>query len=100
VRPASQVIADWSNELASHLGRSREDILAKGLSAYDFSPAKFIEVRFPDQSFARFKYAFAVISEHKKAVAVFTEHCGYLEFALMPEMAVVETTEEWLHPNE
>jgi hypothetical protein len=30
-----------------------------------------------DGSFAEFRYAFALVSEHRRAIAVFTEHCGH-----------------------
>lgn len=30
-----------------------------------------------DGSLVEFKYAFALVSEERKAIAVFTEHCGH-----------------------
>jgi hypothetical protein len=30
-----------------------------------------------DESFVEFRYAFYLISEEKRAIAVFTEHCGH-----------------------
>ncbi len=39
-------------------------------------------IDFEDGSSARFNYAFYVVSEEHKELAVFTEHCGYYVFPL------------------
>jgi len=70
------IIQDWAGELAAVLGRPANEIRAKGLRIDDF-PLQDLEIKFADDSEARFKYAFFVESQSKKAVAVFTEHCGY-----------------------
>ncbi len=71
------IIENWAEDLSKKLGRPAADIKEKGLSAYDFSPSSHVEVTFLDKSFCKFKFAFCVINEEKRLVAVFTEHCGY-----------------------
>lgn len=71
------IIQEWATELAQQLGRSPAEIAEKGLSATDFSSSNEVEIKFPDGSYALFRYAFFVVNEQKGAVAVFTEHCGY-----------------------
>jgi len=85
------MVLEWAEELANHLGRSAEDIRNEGLEAGDFRVGSRVEIRFPDRSFARFRSAFAVISEARQQVGVFTEHCGYLVFPLVPEMEIVQS---------
>ncbi len=97
MRTAPQVLEAWREELSERLKRSAEEIVAKGLSAYDFSPSESVEIRFPDESHARFKFAFALISKERKMVAVFTEHCGYLEFPLLREMSVIQHSEDFYY---
>jgi len=91
MRKQREVLADWANDLSTRLGRSAEEIRGKGLSAYDFSPSQRVRLNFGDGSFAEFRYAFACIRRESAQVAIFTEHCGYLEFSLAPEMEVIET---------
>lgn len=88
------VLTDWAPELTKRLGRSEEEICVRGLSAGDFSPSRAVEIKFVDGSHARFSYAFAIVSKERQAVAVFTEHCGYLVFPLLPEMQVVQVHED------
>lgn len=60
-------------------------------SAYDFPSRQSVQLHFPDGSFAKFRYAFALPDEAGRAVMVFTEHCGYHVFALgMDCVKVVE----------
>lgn len=40
-------------------------------------PMGTTRVELMDGSVAEFKYAFALVSEERKAIAVFTEHCGH-----------------------
>ena len=95
MRKHKEVLADWAEDLAKKLGRSQEEILSKGLSAYDFSPGSRVTVNFGEGSTAEFKLAFACINPKIEQVAIFTEHCGYLEFPLFEEMEVVEVTERY-----
>jgi hypothetical protein len=70
------IIREWADDLAPVVGRSAAEIREKGLLVEDF-PHQELEIQFVDESSARFKFAFFVESQAKKAVAVFTEHCGY-----------------------
>ena len=70
------ILQDWADDLTSVVGRSVAEIREKGLFVQDF-PHQELEIQFVDESSARFKFAFFVESQAKKAVAVFTEHCGY-----------------------
>jgi|SRR6478752_9859999 len=95
---AKRVLTEWCPELAKRLGRPEEEIRVRGLSAGDFSPSRAVEIKFVDGSHARFSFAFAIISKERRAVAVFTEHCGYLIFPLLPEMQVIQVHEDvYLH---
>jgi hypothetical protein len=95
MRQWKEVIADWAGELSERLGRPKEDLLVSGLCANDFSPTRCVEIRFADGSLARFKFAFAIVSEAKNHVAIFTEHCGYFEIPLAPDMEVVQINEDY-----
>ena len=87
------IVLRWTKELSQRLGRPENEI-AGGLSAHAFSPSNRVEIRFSDKSFANFRYAFAIISPERSLVAVFTEHCGYYEFALSPEMNITQIRED------
>jgi hypothetical protein len=76
---SDQVLKEWLPELAAHTGRSEEQLKAQGLSAYDFKPGA-LRVVLMDGSFVEFQWAFHVISDRLRAIAVFTEHCGYHAF--------------------
>ncbi len=78
-----QIIDEWAELLSEKLGKSVEEIKKKGLSAYDFSPSKKVQITYSDKSVCSFNSAFAVIDKKKRKVAVFTEHCGYHEFYTM-----------------
>ena len=77
----ARIVEDWAEELAELLGRPASEILKKGLGAADF-PIQELQISFDDNSQAHFKYAFFIESRAKKAVAVFTEHCGYFVFPI------------------
>lgn len=85
-----EVVNVWAEHLATRLGRSADEIRNRGLSAYDFSAENYVKLNFGDGSVAEFKHAFACINREDSVVAVFAEHCGYLEFWLVPEMEVIE----------
>ena len=93
MRDHLEVLADWSDELAARLGRPVAEIRARGLSAHDFIPGRSVRLNFGDGSHAEFRHAFACVRREAARVAVFTEHCGYLEFALTPQAEVIETHE-------
>jgi hypothetical protein len=71
------IIEAWADDLASVLGRPASEIREKGLYAGDF-PQQVLAIEFDDDSSARFRWAFYIESRSKKAIGVFTEHCGYL----------------------
>jgi hypothetical protein len=75
------IISNWSIALEKKLFRSGKEIIAKGLSAYDF-PTTPVTIMFADESSCIFNFAFALINAEKKIAAVFTEHCGYYEFPI------------------
>ncbi len=93
LRPWKDVLTDWAQELSERLGRPRDEILAQGLSADDFSPCDAVEVRQPSGMTIRFGYAFAVVRPATKEAAVFTEHDGYVEFDLFEDSVVAEISE-------
>jgi hypothetical protein len=95
MRKHTDVLADWAVDLSAKLGRSIDEIRRNGLSAYDFSTSQNVKINFGDGSSAEFRYAFACIREKESQVAIFTEHCGYLEFCLVPEMEVIEVKENY-----
>jgi hypothetical protein len=70
------IIESWAEELAARLGRPAAEIRARGLSAQDFSNQQ-VELEFEDSSYALFHWAFHIESPAKRAIAVFTEHCGH-----------------------
>jgi hypothetical protein len=72
----ASLVHEWAGEISRTIGRSVKEIRERGLNALDF-PHQEIDIQFEDGSHARFRFAFAVDSPDKKAVAVFTEHCGY-----------------------
>ena len=79
-RRDKEIISLFKDELSKKLQRPVEAILDKGLSVYDFAYSKEVKLKFPDDSTAHFKYAFAVWKEDRGTIAVFTEHCGYHVF--------------------
>ena len=93
LRPPQEVLRDWSAELSVKLGRPQDEIITRGLSAYDFSADSFVEVRDPSGMVVRFSLAFAVIRPAGKQAAVFTEHSGYVEFDLIEDGVVAEIHE-------
>lgn len=94
LRPTREVLIDWAPELSLKLGRPVDVILSRGLSGYDFNAAASVEIRDPAGMTTRVELAFAVIRPGQNLAAVFSEHCGYMEFDLLPEMVVAEIREE------
>jgi hypothetical protein len=88
------MIVDWAPELSAKLGRPVDAILDKGLSALDFGANSSVEIRNPGGMTTRIELAFAVIRPEQNLVAVFSEHCGYLEFDLTEDSVVAEIREE------
>jgi len=76
-----KIVDLWTDALAERLGRSAADIREHGLSAYDFPADEVIEVRFAYGDSMKFRFAFFIVDEERRMVAVFTEHSGYFEFS-------------------
>ena len=76
---AKQLEQDWADELASHFGCTAADFRANPAKHLNY-PVQRLRVELMDGSVAEFKYAFALVSEKRKAIAVFTEHCGHHVF--------------------
>jgi hypothetical protein len=88
------MITDWAPELSSKLGRPIEAILDKGLGALDFRASRSVEIRDPGGMTTRIDLAFVLIRPKQNVAAVFSEHCGYLEFDLREDSVVAEITED------
>lgn len=72
---AQQIEREWAPELAAYFGRAETDVLAKVRPWFEF-PDGTLRVELVDGSTVQFKYAVFVVGEAKRAIAVFTEHCG------------------------
>jgi hypothetical protein len=93
-----EIIEAVAEELSSKLGRPAEEIIEKGLSAYDFN-ADEVKIVFDDGSSANFKYSFYVENPIKNVIAVFTEHCGYHLFR-SSGVTVMAVPESWVEIDE
>ena len=78
-RLARQIEDEWSEALSAHLGSTIEAFRSspEGHMSY---PHDTVRVELDDGSHVQFKYAFALVQEEAKAIAVFTEHCGHFVF--------------------
>jgi transcription antitermination factor NusG len=72
---ARHIEHEWAEELANHFGRSLEEVASTVRPWFGFPPGS-IRVELMDGSFVEFKYSIFIVSESKRAIAVFTEHCG------------------------
>lgn len=72
---AQQIELEWTEELAVYCGCACEEVAEKLLSWFSL-PTGTIKIKLMDESCVEFRWAFFVVSEQKRAVAVFTEHCG------------------------
>lgn len=76
----SAFIADqWAEELATTLKTTVEKIRAGEIDFFSL-PLTTVHVKLMDGSFVEFRHSFFVVSEPKRAIAIFTEHCGYHVF--------------------
>ena len=94
LRPWKDVLRDWVAEVALKVGRPDAELLERGLSAYDFSPERYVEIRYPFGCTHKIDSAFVVVRPLASQAAVFSEHAGYLEFELVEGCAVVEVRED------
>ena len=73
--PMHELPERWRIKLAHYLSGKGQTQLGAG----DFSRNGLL-IRFPDDSEARFRFAFALRDHEYGELAVFTEHCGYHVF--------------------
>jgi len=73
---AEQIELEWAEELAAYYGRAPEEVSAKIRSWFVLPPGN-VRIELMDQSCVEFWYAIFIVSESKRAIAVFTEHCGH-----------------------
>jgi hypothetical protein len=78
-RLAAQIANEWSDELGAHLGCPSGDVRERPEAVMRF-PLETVRMELMDGSAVEFRCAFFIVSKTKKAVAVFTEHCGYHVF--------------------
>ncbi len=76
---AKQIQSEWSHQLAQHLGCTAEELRTSPERFMSYPPMS-VRVELMDGSVVEFKYAFALIAEELKAIAVFSEHCGHHVF--------------------
>ena len=74
-RNAEATVLEWAEELAAHFRCSAQDLRAN--SAMIQFPDETVRVELMDESVVEFKHALYIVSKEKKAIAVFSEHCGH-----------------------
>lgn len=72
---ARQIELEWAEELADYFGRSAKEVEDKVRPWLDF-PSGRIRIQLMDSSVVEFERSIFIVNEGKKAIAVFTEHCG------------------------
>lgn len=65
----------WKLKIIEHLRANGEEKRER-LGAYNFSNQN-LKIKFEDDSFAEFRFAFVIEAPEFNEVGVFTEHCGY-----------------------
>lgn len=75
--------------LATRLGRNASDIHHDGLGVGDFKLDESVQLELADGSSMFLRYAFAVMDQQQRLVAVFSEHCGYFCFAMV-DLVLIE----------
>lgn len=71
----------WQQKISQYLelkGEGHET----NLGASDFPANKVARIKFPDGSFAEFRYTLVMEAPEFNEVGIFTEHCGYHIFNL------------------
>jgi hypothetical protein len=86
---ARQLEQEWASELASRFGCSEAEFRVNPGRHLDY-PSQRLRVELMDESFVEFRWAFALVSEERKAIAVFTEHCGHHLFPYHEARVVVD----------
>lgn len=72
---AARIETEWAPELAARFGREADDILKPARPWFEF-PLGQLRIELLDGSTVQFGNAFHIVDEGKRAIAVFTEHCG------------------------
>lgn len=76
----ANLLVKWKSALSKELGRSEDEIVKFGLTAYDF-PQNRVHLEFEDGSFLVFNYTIVLKDkQYPKIIALFSEHNGYHEF--------------------
>jgi len=78
-RLAQSIIVEWAEELALRFGCSVEVMREQSTRWLSF-PHGTLRVELMDGSCVEFRYAFHLVNEAQRAIAVFTEHCGHHVF--------------------
>lgn len=74
-RLAAAAVLEWADELAAQIGCDAGD-LRQNTESINF-PHDVVRVELMDRSVVEFRNAFFVVSVSKRAIAIFTEHCGH-----------------------
>lgn len=82
-RQMMEIRQAFAPALATRLGRSADEIHDEGLGAGDFKLDESVELELADGSTMFLRYAFTVMDEEQRAVAIFSEHSGYFFFAMV-----------------
>jgi len=72
------MVNEWADELSAHTGHTKQQ-LAANPQCIDF-PNGVLRIELMDGSTVEFRWAFHIVNEAKRAIAVFTEHCGHHVF--------------------
>ena len=76
---ARQMESEWAPELAQHFGRRIDEVLKEVRLWFEF-PHRPLRIELMDSSTVQLFWAFHIVSENKRAIAVLTEHCRYHVF--------------------
>jgi hypothetical protein len=97
VAAAEEIVESWAAKLAERAGVSEQVFRSAPIRHLAF-PSEHLRVRLMDGSSVEFKYAFALHWPEKRAIAVFTEHCGH---HLFPDAeASIEAMSQGPEPSE
>jgi hypothetical protein len=86
---ARVVVQDWAEELAERFGVAVDLVRSNAEGVLDY-PSERVLVELMDGSKVDFTHAFFIWSERKRAVAVFSEHCGHHVFPYHEAVVFVE----------
>lgn len=73
---AKQLEQEWAPQLAARFEVDLTEFLARPTRLMNF-PAQTVTVELMDGSSANFRWAFPLVDAPRRAIAVFTEHCGH-----------------------